>query len=85
MPEKECKVPSESIIEKRNILNRNRAQLIQDQAEDVTLSNLDVSDIVPLEKEGFFRLNNVIMHRKFIKYPHEGLFHVDRIVVPEVY
>ena len=83
MPDKECKVPPESMIEKRS--NRNRAQLIQDQTEDVTLSNLNVSDIAPMGKEGFFRLNNVLMHRKFIKYPHEGLFYVDRIVVPEVY
>ena len=56
MPDKECKVPPESIIEKRNILNRNRSQLIQDQTEDVTLSNLNVSDIAPMGKKGIFRL-----------------------------
>ena len=36
-PNKECKALTESIEEKRNILNRNRVQLIQDQVEDVTL------------------------------------------------
>jgi hypothetical protein len=84
-PNKECKAPTETIEGKHNILNRDRAQLIQDQAKDVTLSNLKVLDIAPLETEGFFRVNNVLMHRKFNKYPHDGLFYVDRIVVPEVY
>ncbi len=46
-PNKECQAPTESIEEKRNILNRNRAQLIQDQVEDVTLRNLKVSDSPP--------------------------------------
>ena len=84
-PNKECKAPTETIEGKRNILNRDGAQLIQDQAKDVTLSNLKVLDMAPLETEGFFRVNNVLMHRKFNKYPHDGLFYVDRIVVPEVY
>ncbi len=84
-PNKEGKTPTESIEEKRNILNRNRARLIQDRIEDVTLGNAKVSDTVPLQTEGFFWVNNVLMHRKFTKYAHDGLFYVDRIVVPEVY
>jgi hypothetical protein len=37
-PNKECKAPTETIEGKRNVLNRDRAQLIQDQAKDVTLT-----------------------------------------------
>ena len=74
LPNKERKVPPESIIEKRNILNRNRAQLIQDQTEDVTLSNLNVSDIAPMGKEGFFRLNNVLCTENLLNILMRGYF-----------
>lgn len=73
------------VKEKRNLLDRNRAQLIRDQREDVTLSKLKVLDQPPLGIEGYFYLNEVLMHRKISKYPHNGQTYVDRVVVPEVY
>ena len=70
-----------------NILDRNRNQLITDQKTDVTLAKVynRVCKVAPKETDGYFLHNNLLIHRKFNKDPHDGERYVDRVVVPESY
>ena len=49
------------------------------------MCNLVILNKPPQDSDGYFRKNNVLMHRKFLKDSHDGLPYVDRVVVPEAY
>ena len=70
-----------------NILDRGKAQLIDDQEKDVTLENVrkSINSKAPTDKDGYFLNKGVLMHRKIIKEMPDGSRFVDRIVVPESY
>ena len=68
----------------QNILDRSCTQLIQDQKEDVTLRNLNISSVPPEFGDGYFYKEGVLVHRRFTKYPH-GISYIDRVVPPEAY
>ena len=70
-----------------NILDRNRGQVIEDQRADVTLDKALSKALqkTPMEGDSYFIENNLLMHRKFLEDVHDGVRHVDRVVVPEAY
>ena len=68
-----------------NILDRNRSQLIKDQKADVTLRNLSISNSPPKDNDGYYYKDGVLLHRKYTRYPHDGISYVDRVVAPEAY
>ena len=70
-----------------NILDRNRKQLITDQNSDVTLEKVrnEATEVPPMESDGYFFANDLLMHRKRLSDEHNGTRYVDQIVVPESY
>ena len=68
-----------------NILDRNRSQLIKDQKADVTLRNLSISNSPPKDNDGYYYKDGVLLHRKYTRYPRDGISYVDRVVAPEAY
>lgn len=68
-----------------NILDRNREQLIADQTSDVTLEKVrnEATEVPPIESDGYFFANDLLMHRKYLSDEHNGTRYVDRVVVPE--
>ena len=61
--------------------------MIADQKTDVTLAKVynRVCEVAPKETDGYFLRNDLLIHRKFNKDPHDGERNVDRVVVPESY
>ena len=58
-----------------NILDRNRNQLILDQKSDVTLEKIysEATDMAPEESDGYFFINGVLMHRKYLTNERNGI------------
>lgn len=70
-----------------NIIDRSANQVIADQQNDVTLAHCRkvALHVPPSENEAYYYDKGILMHRKFTRDMHDGVMHVDRIVVPESY
>ena len=76
---------SNTVVKQRNILDRNRSQVIEDQLKDNNLNSIRVEDQAPTDHDGYFKDNGLIMHRKFNQVEHNGVKYFDRIVIPQAY
>ena len=71
----------------RNILDRNKEQLMKDQKSDVALLEVRNGAVYkePMKTDGFFVKGRLLMHRRFNKNVHNAVRFLDRIVIPESY
>ena len=79
-------IATDGMIKQRNILDRNRTQVIQDQRDDSNLRSIKTDfNQAPTDHDGYYRDNGLLMHRKFKNVEYNGVKYFDRIVVPQAY